>query len=188
MRPHQFKIYFKFLLLGFLLSFVYTNCSQYSDSQLDLNSLLDASDGGTAGVGFQGIRVGNDALFVACYNDHTQIGGACNVGKAKFNRIRYRIYYDRNPVFWCADDPTPPSLSSPCVNQVFYLDESKCENGQFFAIVPKPFHSALNGGSNYLEYQVQFEILTSDDGVDFRSSLKSPMVPISIQQNGPCGG
>jgi hypothetical protein len=44
------------------------------------------------------------------------------------------------------------------------------------------------GGNHYLEYQVQFEIFISKDGVNFDSVSKSPMIPISIQQNGPCGG
>lgn len=164
-----------FLLPIILISF--QNCSNQSSFEGYTPSIVPIQDGLAGGLNqFEGVRVLNSDVYMNCFDDHVQIGGVCNTGDSAQNFIRYWMTYNGARVSW----GMPP-------NQVNQLDASKCENGRWSAIVPKPNADVLNAGTSYLEFEVTFQIFMRAQGSDiFQAGSQSPAYTIYIQQSGAC--
>jgi len=154
------------------------NCSSYSDSSLNSGHLTSASSVDT----YETLRVLNGETYMNCNEDHVQLGGTCNTADAKYNCLEMRIYKERIGVLW---GTAPNQTDNLGCNQGHY--RIACENGRFHAILPKPYDTALmTTETNTLEYQVQFQLYSSDDGTQYRAGEKSPMFNVYIQKNGAC--
>jgi hypothetical protein len=171
-RDHVFLF---FLLPIVLISF--QNCSNQSSFEGYNTSVVPVSDGVVGGLNqFEGVRILNADVYMNCFDDHVQMGGVCNTGDSEQNFIRYWMTFNGARVSW----GTPP-------NEVNELDSSKCENGRWTAIVPKPNTNVLNAGTSYLEFEVTFQIFIRAPGSDtFQAGSQTPAYTINIQQFGAC--
>jgi hypothetical protein len=125
---------------------------------------------------FEGVRILNSDVYMNCTDDHVQVGGVCNDGGSVDNFIRYSMTHNRQKVVW----GNPPST-------VEYLDSSRCDNGRWVAIVPKPNHPSLTTGTAFSEFEVTFQIYMKGFGQSqYRAGSKTPAYTISIQQAGAC--
>jgi hypothetical protein len=160
-------------ILGFLILTQYVNCSSYSDTTL--------SEGVSTGIGgevtsYEGVKVLNGDTYMNCNEDHVQLGGSCNTADAVDNYIEYRITRDRQTVYWGTG-----------ASQTDHLTLARCENGRFFAIVPKPNDSVLaDGGTDYVEYQMHFQIYTTKDKLQYKAGEQAPIFNIYVQKNAAC--
>lgn len=170
-------------VIGLVLLTQYTNCSKYSEGLNYDDGLTDIGGGGTV-TSYEGVRVANGDTYMNCDEDHVQLGGTCNTADAVDNCIEYRILRDRTAVYWGSGSTTVDALGcNPNHIRV------KCENGRFFAVVPKPNDTGLSAaGTDFLEYQVHFQIYTSTDGLQYKAGEKAPAFIINVQKNGACGG
>lgn len=162
-------------VIGFIMLTQYVNCSSYSDSTFYEGSNQIASSSVTS---YEGVRVLNADTFMNCDEDHVQLGGACNTGDAFDNYIEVRMSRDRVPVSF-----------GDASNPVSRLELAKCENGRFYAVVPKPNDPTVLGGSltAYVEYQVQMQIYTKKKGDTFwKAGEKAPIFNIMIQPAAAC--
>ena len=163
------------IFLGFALSVQFMNCSSYSDG-LNAGSITDTSTGVGTITAYQGVRVTNGDTYMNCDEDHVQLGGTCNTADAFSNYIEAKISINRNTVYWGTGSA-----------QTDHLDLSKCENGRFFAVIPKPNDVNLAvAGSDYLEYQVTMQMFTSTDGQSYTAGEVAPSFTVEVQKNGGC--
>ena len=159
--------------IGFILVTQYINCSSYSRG---LNEVTAASSTDTGEVtSYQGIKVTSGETYLNCDEDHIQLGGTCNTGDSLDNFVEYKITRDRQSVVWGANGSTTDHLRS-----------AKCENGRFFAIIPKPNDSTITSGTGYVEYQIHFQIYVSPDRLSYSAGESAPAFNINIQQAGAC--
>lgn len=168
-----------YAVLGLIILSQYVNCSNYASSTLDNDGHLQSSSTIEA---YEGIRILNGDTFINCEEDHVQIGGTCNVADSQYNCLEVRMTRERNPVYWGTDTVTD---NLGC-NSGYRIT---CENGHFFAIIPKPKDLILSnvGETQMIEYQVKFQIYKSDDGLQYQQGEVSPAFNIYVQQNGACG-
>ena len=165
-------------VLGFIVLTQYVNCSSYSDSTLYAGSIGTVEEI----ISYEGIRVLNGDTYMNCDEDHVQLGGNCNTADAKFNCLEMRMLRDQVPV----QGGTGAAITDNLGCGVGY--RITCENGRFYAVVPKPNDTILNSGMANVEYSVKFQVFTSEDGAQFKAGEKSPAFNIYVQQNGACGG
>lgn len=171
------KVYGVLLLLGSFLLVAFQNCAEQSSFEGFGPSVVPISDGLSSGINqFEGLRVLNSEVYLNCFEDHVQIGGVCNTGGSSHNFIRYWMTYNGARVFW----GVPP-------NQVDQLEGSRCENGRWTAIVPKPNTGVLSAGTSYLEFEVHFQIYLQElNSSQYKAGSQAPAYTISIQQAGAC--
>jgi len=163
-----------FLFLPMVLGF--QNCSNQSSFEGLEPISVPVGDGISSGLNqFEGLRILNGEVYINCFEDHVQMGGVCNTGGAAQNFIRYWMTHNGAPVFW-----------GPSTHLVDRLDASKCENGRWSAIVPRPNRSELNGVAGqemYLEYEMYFQLYMRAPGSsDFQAGSRTPAYTINIQQ------
>lgn len=165
-----------FAVLGFIVLTQYVNCSSYSEGTLYAGNISTE----TEVISYEGIRILNGDTYMNCDEDHVQIGGNCNAADAQYNCLEARMYRDRTPVQW---GTTTLTDNLGCTSSY----RIECENGRFYAVIPKPNDAALTSGTSNLEYKVQFQMHTSTDGAQFNAGEKSTEFSVYIQQNGACG-
>lgn len=164
-----------FAVLGLIILTQYVNCSNYSQT-MDTN-VSDSS----SFEAFEGLRVLNGDTYMNCDEDHVQIGGVCNTADAKYNCIQIKIMRDNSTVYWGSTSLTD---NIGCDNSY----KVKCENGHFFAIIPKPNDSILSSaGSQNIEYILRLKLNKSSDGSQWEEGIAAPGFNFYIQQNGACG-
>lgn len=162
-------------LFGFFLMTNYMNCSNYSDS---LNDGTDLSSSEQNITTYQGIRVLNGTTEMKCYDDHIDVGGSCNTADATDNYIQYSIKRNRNPVYW----GTGASATD-------HLTLAKCQNGRFFAIIPKPNDPSAIGVTTKgtVEYQLHFQMFTTVPGkTGYQAGEVGNIFTFAIQTDGNC--
>ena len=167
---------FFFILFGFVILTQYVNCSGSSD-----NSMYEGSTVGASSIDpsmYQGVMVLNTDTFMNCSEDNVQVGGTCNTADSADNFIRYTISVNRQTVFWGTG-----------LSQTDHLDLARCENGHFFAVIPKP-NDPLNlgaAGADFIEYQVQFQLFTVAQGsLTPMPGEIAPPFTMNVQKNGGC--
>jgi len=167
-----------FVVIFFLIPFLllsFQNCARQSSFEGYGPRIVPLTDAAQVGLNqFEGIRVLNPDVYMNCFEDHVQMGGVCNTGDASQNFIRYWITYNGERMSW----------GSPPVTE---LDMSRCENGRWVAIVPKPNLGSLGVGTGFLEMEVHFQIfLKSPNSSGFQAGSRAPAYTIHVQQNGAC--
>lgn len=162
-------------IFGFALMVQYINCSNYSQGLQD-GELATATDTGEV-TSYQGVKVTSGETYMNCDEDHVQLGGTCNTGDSADNFIEYRITRDKQTVYWGPNGATTD-----------YLRTARCENGRFFAVIPKPNDSVLSntGSKDYVEYQIHFQIYTSADRQSYTAGEIAPAFIINVQVAGGC--
>lgn len=161
-------------VFGFILATQYVNCSSYSDDAYQMGS-----SGSTTNVDtYQGIRVLNGTTEMKCYEDHIDVGGSCNTADSSDNFIQYSMTRDRTAVPW-------GTLAAP----VYALQLAKCQNGRFFAIIPKPYDpTALSVATKTsVEYQLKFQMYTTVVGkTGYQAGELGNIFTFTIQTDGNC--
>ena len=166
---------FIFVFFGFIVLTQYVNCSNssqdstYEGSVLGLPS-IDATQ-------YQSVMVLNTDTYMNCSEDNVQVGGTCNTANAADNFIRYSISVNRQTVYWGTG-----------ASQTDHLDLAKCENGHFFAVIPKP-NDPVNlavTATDFVEYQLQFQLYTSNDKLTYTAGEIAPNFTMNVQKNGGC--
>ena len=160
-------------IIGFVLVTQYMNCSSYSTG---ISSASLATDSTNSIQAFQGIQVNNSDTYLNCDEDHVDVGGPCNTADAVDNYIQYSITLNRQTIYWGTES-----------SQTVYLTSAKCEDGHFFAVIPRPNDPELyQGGTDTIEYQLHFQLFTSPDRISYAAGDMSPQFNIEIEENGLC--
>lgn len=165
---------FTFLLFPLLIA-GFQNCARQSSFEGYSQRIVPVDEAALVGLNqFEGLRVLNPDVYMNCFEDHVQMGGVCNTGDASQNFIRYWITYNGASMTW----------GSPPVTE---LDMSRCENGRWTAIVPKPNLGNLGSGTGFLDMEVHFQIfLKAPNQSGFQAGSRAPAYTIHVQQNGAC--
>lgn len=144
----------------------------YSDDGAFSLSSLDSEK--TTGVISQSLHVVNTDVRIAYYEYRTDLGGNCDSGDAKYNCIEATMTRGGTPVAWAGH-----VAAIGCSTGL----RSRCENGHFSIVIPKPDDSALCSGTGDLEYQVHLQMKTSTDNSTWEAGLNAPVFTISIQRH-----
>lgn len=169
------KLWTILILTGPLLLLSFQNCADQSYYDAYMMTGVPVTDSSSSFSSYEGVRVLNSEVFMNCFEDHVQMGGVCNDADAADNFIRYWMTFNGSTTTW----GVPPTATTEL--------STKCENGRWYAVVPKPTVPELVVGTSFLDFEMHFQIYTRQSGASsFTAGSKAPVYTISIQQNQAC--
>lgn len=154
----------------------FTNCSKNKHTPLfDPNSAMNVVED----VQPESLKLASSDQLMNCDEDHVQLGGICHPGDSVGNYIEVSLTRDRNPV--------PFGSGS---SQTYKLQTTRCENGRFFIVLPRPNDpgATCTGGNCAPEYRVETQIWLTDDGSQYRAGARGTSFPVRIQNVSLCTG
>ncbi|GEM_PF-2975569 len=167
------RVVYFILLFGLPLGLAFQNCSEQSQyqgpDQVGLSSDKSEIEGS------EGIRINNLNMVMSCFESSIDIGGVCNVPDGKKHKLKITMMRNGAAVIWS----TGASEIYPPVG---------CQNGRWFASLPKPNHSDL---ATTLAGKVSFDVKVQMIYVD-KNTLAEVAGPstgyqeILIWQDGQC--
>lgn|GEM_PF-4127967 len=171
------KRVFTWIIFTSICIVLFNNCGKPQHSPLIDSSLLplDAEED----VPPESLKLISNDTFMNCDEDHVQVGGICHPGESRINYIEISMTREGAPISFGEGS-----------EETFKLKNAVCENGRFFAVIPRPNdpRAPCIGSNSAPEYRVLSQIYVSDEGSQYRAGAKGTSFPMRVQLVGACTG